>query len=47
MADILDACDGLTAVVALRGSAGPSDQMLLRVACASSTRITITTRTQT
>jgi uncharacterized protein with HEPN domain len=32
IADILDACDELSAVVALRGSDGPSDQVLLRAA---------------
>lgn len=32
IADILDACDELNAVVALLGSGGPSDQVLLRAA---------------
>lgn len=32
IADILDACDELNAVVALRGSDGPTDQVLLRAA---------------
>ena len=32
IADILDACDELEAVVALRGSGKPSDQVLLRAA---------------
>ena len=32
IADILDACDELPAVVALRGANGPADQVLLRAA---------------